>query len=663
VFQFGGHGQRLFQKGASNGTPEDHDGADRYRNLFLEVGVVIAVVGRGSSLVCVEGAAGISMPSGTDIAAIALFSIALVTPYVLYPLFVRYGIQPSQRKAIRGARVLPTVSVLIPAHNEAARIAQKLRNTLALTYPRDRFEILVASDGSDDQTAEAARAHARAGVRVFELPERGGKLAALNRLLTQARGELILFTDVGANLPANAVVELIQEFADPDIVVAMPRYVSFGQEGAGTADGAYWNRQTRLKKLEAKRDMLLGAHGACYLMRREAIATIPADTIHDDFLWPLLARAAGGRIVYRSDIIVSDVAPTRLSTIFERTARMAHGNLQILWRYRQLLSSRQGRIALSLIGHKLLKTLGPLWILGLAVWVNVRAPSAPLLAPLAITGDLLLIVLVGAAAWRGAGHSLPRSLELGVHALVAQSACAVGMFRFPFRGNATRWRRPPENDVLALHRPALPPRSVRIVKRVLDVVGGLLGILFALPLIPFIVVAIRLNSPGSVLYRQERIAKDLTGRPHRFLIWKFRTMRVDAEADGKAVWAQEKDPRITAVGAFLRKTRLDELPQLFQVLRGEMTLIGPRPPRPSISDTLSVRLPAYDDRLKPCKPGITGWAQIHTGYDTSLDSVREKLLYDFAYNAHLYGLRSYLTMEARVIVGTLFVIVYGRGAR
>lgn len=224
-------------------------------------------------------------------------------------------------------------------------------------------------------------------------------------------------------------------------------------------------------------------------------------------------------------------------------------------------------------------------------------------------------------------------------------------------------RKTTREAVLELDRPALPPRSVRIVKRTVDVIGGSLGILVALPLIPFISAAIRLNSQGPVLYRQERVARDHAGRPFRFLIWKFRTMRVDAEANGQAVWAQEKDPRVTAVGAFLRKTRLDELPQLFQVLRGEMSLIGPRPERPSISDRLSQELPGYDDRLAPCKPGITGWAQVHTGYDTSLESVREKLLYDFTYNAHLYGLRSYLAMEGRVIALTLAVMFYGRGAR
>ncbi|MFW2388684.1 MAG: sugar transferase [Polyangiales bacterium] len=602
------------------------------------------------------------MPTWIDLVLITSLFLALVSPYVLYPLLVRYVIRPSRRSATPKSPVLPSVSVLIPAHNEAAGLGRKLRNVLALSYPPELIEILVASDGSGDRTADVARAYESEGVRLFELHARGGKLAALKHLLGHARGELVLFTDVGADLPENTLAELVKDLADPSVAVAMPRYAAVAQDGTATAEGAYWSRETRLKALEAERDMLLGAHGACYLIRRDAIADVPADTIHDDLLWPLLARAAGGRIAYRTDLVVPDVAPTRLSTIFQRTARMAHGNLQILWRYRTLLRPREGRIALSLIGHKLFKTLGPVWILGLALWVNLRAMAVPAMVPLAIAGDVLLLVLVLCTAWRGVGLSLPRTLDLGVHALVAQTACAAGILRFPFGANGTRWRRPPEHEVLALHRPALPPRSVRVTKRTLDVVGSSVGIMFALPLIPLVAVAIRLNSPGPVLYRQERVAKDYSGNRYRFVIYKFRTMTVDAEADGAAVWAQAKDPRVTPVGAFLRKIRLDEVPQLFQVLRGEMTLVGPRPERPSITDSLSLELPGYDDRHPPCKPGITGWAQVHTGYDTSVESVREKLLYDFTYNAHLYGLRSYLAMELRVIALTLLVIVNRRGA-
>lgn len=602
------------------------------------------------------------MPPWMDIVLIASFLLALVFPYVLYPLLVRYAVRPGRRSSAPEVRGLPSISVLIPAHNEAANLGQKLRNTLALTYPGELIEILVASDGSDDQTVDVARAYESEGVRVFDLRARGGKLAALKHMLEHARGELVLFTDVGANLPINTVSELAEELADPSVVVAMPRYASVGQDGEAAVDGAYWDRETRLKALEANRDMLFGAHGACYLMRRDSIADVPADTIHDDLLWPLLARAAGGRLVYRSDLVVPDVAPTRLSTIYERTARMAHGNLQILWRHRALLSPRKGRIALGLIGHKLFKTLGPVWILGLALWVNLRALSVESLVPLAVAGDVLLLLLLGGVAWRSFGYRLPRLLDFGVHALVAQAACAAGILRFPLGANGTRWRRPAEHDALALHRPALPPRSVRATKRALDVVGSSVCIMLAMPLIPLVALAIRLNSPGPILYRQERVAKDYMGRQYRFVIYKFRTMTIDAEADGAAVWALAEDPRVTAVGAFLRKIRLDEVPQLFQVLRGEMTLVGPRPERPSITDTLALELPGYDDRHPPCKPGITGWAQVHTGYDTSVESVREKLFYDFTYNAHLYGFRSYIAMESRVILLTLLVIINRKGA-
>ena len=604
------------------------------------------------------------MPTPIDAFIITALTLAIITPYVLYPLFVRLVPRARRRSSGSTPGPLPSVSVLIPAHNEAERIAQKIENVLALDYPANRLEVLVASDGSDDATAAIARRYEDNGVKVFELKVRRGKLGALTYLLEQTRGEVTMFTDVGAMLPANALVELVGELGDPAVGVAVARYVAQAVGGASAAsDAAYWGRETRLKQLEAERDMLLGAHGACYVMRRHLVLTVPIDTIHDDFVWPMLARERGARVVYRPDIVVVDEAPKRLSTVFERTARMAHGNMQMLVRYRRLLSPMRGRLALSLLGHKLLKTLGPVWIGALAVFVNVRAITEEGFVSLALIGDLLLLVAMGGAALGWNGASLPRPLGIAAHGLVAQLACAAGMGRYLLRLEGIRWRRPPENQVLKLTRPAQPPRSVRILKRTLDVLGAGIGLLLASPVMLLAALAIRINSRGPVIYRQERLALDVEGRAHPFVMWKFRSMRVDAEADGRPVWAEEQDPRITRVGAFLRKSRLDELPQLFQVLRGEMSLVGPRPERPTIADELAIQLPGYDDRLMPCKPGITGWAQIHTGYDTCLDSVREKLLYDFTYNAHLYDLRSYVAMELRVVTRTVSVMIFGRGAR
>jgi lipopolysaccharide/colanic/teichoic acid biosynthesis glycosyltransferase len=175
-------------------------------------------------------------------------------------------------------------------------------------------------------------------------------------------------------------------------------------------------------------------------------------------------------------------------------------------------------------------------------------------------------------------------------------------------------------------------------------------------------IAVRLGSPGPAIFRQERVRHDSRGRPVSFQMYKFRSMYVDAETRSGPVWATVNDPRITPVGRFLRKSRLDELPQLWNVLRGDMTLVGPRPERPSFVKQLGDMIPGYTDRVARCKPGVTGWAQIHCEYDTSIDSVRTKVLYDLAYVAHLYDLRSYVGMEINVALRTVMVMVKGKGA-
>lgn len=164
------------------------------------------------------------------------------------------------------------------------------------------------------------------------------------------------------------------------------------------------------------------------------------------------------------------------------------------------------------------------------------------------------------------------------------------------------------------------------LKRLLDLVLLVVGLLVLAPLFPLVALAIRLDSPGPIFYRQTRCGR--AGKP--FSIIKFRTMVSDAEKDGKAQWATKNDHRITRVGRFLRKTRLDELPQLINVLRGEMSIIGPRPERPEFVEQLQQEIPFYRTRLM-VKPGLTGWAQIQYSYGNSVEDALIKLQYDFYY--------------------------------
>jgi len=179
------------------------------------------------------------------------------------------------------------------------------------------------------------------------------------------------------------------------------------------------------------------------------------------------------------------------------------------------------------------------------------------------------------------------------------------------------------------------------LKTVLDFVLALVLFLLTLPVILLAGLAVKLTSPGPIFYRQTRLGKD--GRP--FTLYKIRSMRRDSEKNG-ACWSAKGDPRITFIGRILRATHLDELPQLWNVLRGEMSLVGPRPERPEFIPTLEQAIPRYGERLR-VRPGVTGLAQVRLPADTDLESVRQKLLYDLYYVEN-YG----VWLDLRVILAT-----------
>jgi sugar transferase (PEP-CTERM system associated) len=193
----------------------------------------------------------------------------------------------------------------------------------------------------------------------------------------------------------------------------------------------------------------------------------------------------------------------------------------------------------------------------------------------------------------------------------------------------------------------------RFVRRAVNFSVALVGTVVSLPLLPFIVLAVKADSPGPVLYRQQRVGR--AGKT--FYCYKFRTMRVDAEADTGATWALDDDPRITRVGKFLRTTRLDEIPQLWCVLKGDMHFVGPRPERPEFVEWLSREIPYYGVR-HVVRPGITGWAQVQYKYGNTLEDAREKLQYDLFYIKN-----ASLGLDLLIMFQTIKIVLLGRGAQ
>jgi lipopolysaccharide/colanic/teichoic acid biosynthesis glycosyltransferase len=248
-------------------------------------------------------------------------------------------------------------------------------------------------------------------------------------------------------------------------------------------------------------------------------------------------------------------------------------------------------------------------------------------------------------------------------------------------------------------------RSVRVVKRLIDVAGSLLGLAITAPFFPLIAAAVYLDSPGAIFIRQRRAgqlarAGDDPGgqggdeedppRPkfREFSMLKFRSMRPDAEELTGPVLASEDDPRVTRVGRFLRRTRLDEVPQFINVFLGEMSIVGPRPERPELAEQLAHAIPYFEERMRDVKPGITGLAQVTLGYsgkplpgseldlferdltnpfkvdgaeDALADHMRMKLLYDLAYTAAMEDLRSFVQLEVSILLRTPLVMLRGGG--
>ena len=193
----------------------------------------------------------------------------------------------------------------------------------------------------------------------------------------------------------------------------------------------------------------------------------------------------------------------------------------------------------------------------------------------------------------------------------------------------------------------------RLFKGTFDLIFAVIGLGIVMPFIPVISLLIKIDSHGPVFFKQKRVGE----REKEFVLYKFRTMRKDAESKTGAVWAQENDPRITRVGKFLRKSRIDEIPQLFNVLKGEMSFIGPRPERPEMIRKLEEVIPFYSER-HTLKPGITGWAQVKHSYGASVEDALEKLRYDLFYIKH-----SSLFLDLLIVLETIKVVLFGRGGR
>ncbi len=336
---------------------------------------------------------------------------------------------------------VPAVSLLIAAYNEEAVIEDRLRNALALDYPADKLEIVVASDGSTDGTAAAVRRYADRGVRLLDYALRRGKAAVLNSAVGELRHEVVAFSDANTHFDTPALRRLVRGFADPAVGVVCGRLVLTDGQGGRNADGLYWKYETFLKAQEARLGALLGANGAIYGLRRELYTPVPDDTIVDDLVIPLLARLRTGcGVAYEPEAVAREETAADVGAEFRRRARIGAGGFQSVGLLGRLLDPRQGWLAFTFVSHKLLRWLCPFFLVGLAV-SNLWLAGEAAIYQWALAGQAGFYAASALAARLPAGPRALRVLRLTALFTGMNLALLVGFWRWLRGSQQAAWAR------------------------------------------------------------------------------------------------------------------------------------------------------------------------------------------------------------------------------
>ena len=600
-------------------------------------------------------------------ALLVLSVVAVAYHHLGYPLLLRrraaHRRAEPELRAVEAVQreTVPSVVVIVPAHNEAAVIADKIANLASLNYPADRVSFVIALDGCTDETkaiAEAAiaRAGRDRGFALIDTPINRGKIAVLNDQIAAATADIVALSDASALINADALTTAAQHFSNARVGVVCGTYelAKPGSEG----ERKYWQMQTQMKADEAALAAPMGAHGALYFFRRALWQPLPADTINDDFVLPMQIVAAGHRAVYDRSIVATELELTATDQEFRRRVRIGAGNMQQLVRLKRLADPRLGELAFLFLSGKGLRPVIPFLILLALLATALLALNGATIFQVLLAGELALLGLAMVAIL-SRSQRLPRLVTWLGYLVEGHAASALGVLSFLYGGTGGPWKpsglsAPRVVDDLSAVE--FIPDSVQLGKRVFDIVFAALGLLLLSVLLIPIALAIKLDSKGPVLFRQTRVGRSTPEATYLFQLIKFRSMRVDAEAQSGPAFACPNDPRVTGIGGFLRRTRLDELPQLYNVLVGDMSVIGPRPERPWFVRQLDQDYPFYTERTCGLRPGITGLAQVNQDYEASVRDVNTKIGYDHAYVLRLSNAWSWLTTDVGILIKTVYVV-------
>ena len=345
---------------------------------------------------------------------------------------------------------LPTVSIVVAAYNEEKVIEAKIYNMLALDYPREKFEVIIGSDGSTDRTNEIVSAYWDRGIQLINYTDRGGKTNVLNRTIPRATGDIIVLSDANTMYAKDALRKIVRYFRDPKVgcVCGELRFVS--PEGKPESETAYWKYEVLLKFLESKLGTVLGANGAIYAIRGELFEPIPPDTVIDDFLIGMNVKKKGYKVYYDAEAVAYEETANDVKAEFARRKRIGAGNFHALTKTLALLNPVKGFVALAYLSHKVIRWFVPFFML-LALGTNSAILfKAPLLQGnhiglLLLYGGILdlqlLFYLLALGGHLTRKRQSSKLLRLPYYFLSMNIALFFGFFRFITKTQKVAWKR------------------------------------------------------------------------------------------------------------------------------------------------------------------------------------------------------------------------------
>lgn len=378
---------------------------------------------------------------------------ALLYTYIGYPLVLMIASAWRPREIRRGD-CMPSVSVIITAYNEERDLAVKLENTLALDYPQDKLEIIVASDCSTDRTDEIARAFAARGVGLHRQAKRLGKTAAQNAAVERARGEIILFSDATTLYRPDVLRVMMSSFADPSVgcVAGQLVYLDPARSSVGRGALSYWSYETFLKRYESRVCSLIGASGCLYGVRRTAYVPLYHEAC-SDFLIATKMVEQGLRTVYEPAAVCTEETNRRTDKELRMRVRVITQTFTDLWRHRAMMNPlRSGFYAVELVSHKVLRYLVPIFLITLFVANAILAPRSAFFA--IALGAQVCFYAAAALGWaqeRAGARS--RALALPQYFVLANLASLIAFYKFLSGERYARWE-PIREPVAATTTPA-----------------------------------------------------------------------------------------------------------------------------------------------------------------------------------------------------------------